>query len=66
MSQAAHEKESKLGIASGVSSKNIGLFNMADCFLVATSISKDFSHLNPILLKSLVNKSLVNNLFRVE
>ncbi len=56
MSQVAHKKESRLGIASGVSSRNINLFNMADCFLVATSISKDFSHLNPILVKKIVNK----------
>ena len=55
MSQTAHKKESRLGIASGVSWENIKLFNMADCFLVATSISKDFTHLNPILVKKIVS-----------
>ena len=66
MSQVAHKKESRLGIASGVSSKNIKLFNMADCFLVATSISKDFSHLNPILVKNIVNKmDLMNKQYNI-
>lgn len=36
-----------LGIASGVSEGNVQEYPEARCFLVATSISKDFNHLDP-------------------
>ena len=44
-----------LAIASGISPDNVTAYlDLADCFLVATAISRDFSHLEPALVQRLV------------
>ncbi len=49
--------EFPLAIASGISPKNVGAYlPYSDCYLVATGISTDFSHLNPILLRALMEE----------
>lgn len=48
-------KDFPLAIASGITSENVGEFlPYADCFLVATSISKDFYNLDSEKLKALI------------
>lgn len=44
---ADNVRDKVLGIASGISEGNVQEYPEARCFLVATSISKDFSHLDP-------------------
>ena len=49
-------EDSALAIASGVSARNIASLD-ADAFLVATSIEKDFYHVDPDKLKELIEKA---------
>lgn len=43
-----------LAIASGITAENVGkYFGIADCFLVATSISKSFTELDPVRVRQL-------------
>ena len=45
-----------LAIASGITPENVGCYlEIADCFLVATGISKSFVDLDAGLLQELVN-----------
>ncbi len=46
-----------LALASGVTPDNVGDYlPYVDCFLVATGISDDFEHLNPVLTRRLVDR----------
>lgn len=54
MSKIIHKNHKKIAIASGISSKNINSYKMADIFMVATGISYDFTHLNPQLVRELI------------
>jgi hypothetical protein len=54
MKQAIGEKP--LAIASGITPDNVGDYLEADCFLVATGISKDFCTLDEIKARSLIEK----------
>ncbi len=53
MSEIVHKNHKKLAIASGISSKNINSYKMADIFMASTWISRDFTHLNPQLVRKL-------------
>jgi len=49
-------QDKPLAIASGITPENIKEYlDIADCFLVATGISKSFTEFNPYLLKALVD-----------
>lgn len=49
--------EFPLAIASGITPENVGDYlGVADCFLVATGISKNFHELNPVRVKALVDR----------
>lgn len=49
--------EHPLGIASGIAPENVTQYlDYADCFLVATGISKSFQDLDPALVEALVEK----------
>lgn len=47
-----------LAIASGITPDNVHNYdNVADCFLVATGISKNFTELDPALVKALIKEA---------
>ena len=49
--------EFPLAIASGITPENVGDYlAVADCFLVATGVSKNFYELDPVRVKALVDQ----------
>ena len=54
MGKVAHQQKSHLTFASGINSINLVKYPDADCFLVATGISKDFYTLDPYKLEILI------------
>ena len=56
MGKIAHQQNSHLAVASGINPNNVGNYPDADCFLVATGISRDFYNFDPHKLELLISK----------